>query len=225
MLFSDKANTSRSAANPLPPRIASLLREVGWLALVALASYLALSLYTYSKADPGWSHSVDVVQIRNSGGWLGAMLADILLSVFGLSAWWWVVLCMVAVRWSFHRIEQVAPVHRHSLVVVGVGFALLLVASCSIEALRFYSLKAVLPQMPGGIIGSGLGGLLAKSIGFTGATLVLLALIAIGLSLFAGISWIAFLERIGGWLEVAYQFVRQRWTDWQDRRAGAAAVV
>jgi len=53
----------------------------------------------------------------------------------------------------------------------------------------------------------------------------LLALIAIGLSLFTGISWIAFLERFGGWLEAAYQFVRQSWTDWQDRRAGAAAVI
>ena len=225
MLLRDKATSSRSAENPLPPKIASLLREIGWLALVALASYLALSLYTYSKADPGWSHSVDVVQIGNSGGWLGAMLADILLSVFGLSAWWWVVLCAVAIRWSFRRIEEVVPVHRHSLVIVIVGFALLLIASCSLEALRFYSVKAQLPQMPGGIVGAGLGGLLAKSVGFTGATLVLLALVAIGLSLFAGISWIVFLERLGGWLEFAYQFIRQRWIDWQDRRIGEAAVV
>ena len=225
MFFSDKANSGRPTENPLPPKIASLLRESWWLALVALALYLALILFTYSKADPGWSHSSEVEQIRNSGGALGARLADVLLSGFGLSAWWWVVLCLVVVRWSFHRIERVTPADHRSYIVAGIGFAVLLTASSSLEALRFYSLKAVLPQAPGGIVGAGISGLLAISVGFTGATLILLALIAIGLSLFTGISWIVFLERLGSWLENTYQFFRQRWADWQDRRVGAAAVI
>jgi len=50
-------------------------------------------------------------------------------------------------------------------------------------------------------------------------------MIAIGLSLFTGISWIAFLERLGTWLEGAYGFIQQRLSDWQDRRAGAVAVI
>jgi S-DNA-T family DNA segregation ATPase FtsK/SpoIIIE len=225
MLFSDKANSGRSTENPLPPKIASLLRESWWLALVALALYLALILLTYSKVDPGWSHSADVEQITNSGGWLGARLADALLSGFGLSAWWWVVLCLVGVRWSFRRIEHVTPADRRSYVVAGIGFGVLLIASSSFEALRFYSLKAALPQEPGGIVGAGISGLLAISVGFTGATLILLALIAIGLSLFTGISWIVFLERFGSWLEESYRFCRQRWVDRQDRRVGAAAVI
>src|SRR5674476_823457 len=103
--------------------------------------------------------------------------------------------------------------------------ASLLVASASIEALRFYSLKATLPLAPGGMLGAGVGGLLSTAMGFTGATLVLLALIAIGLSLFTGMSWVAFLEQLGGWVEGIYQFLKQRWTNWQDRRAGAVAVI
>ena len=225
MLFRDKANSGRSSENPLPPKIASLLRESWWLALVALALYLALILATYSKVDPGWSHSAAVEQIANSGGWLGARLADVLLSGFGLSAWWWVALCLAVVRWSFRRIERVVPADHRSYVVAGIGFAVLLIASSSLEALRFHSLKAALPQAPGGIVGAGIGGLLAISVGFTGATLILLALIAIGLSLFTGISWVVFLERFGSRLEESYHFVRQRWTDWQDRRVGAAAVI
>jgi len=110
-------------------------------------------------------------------------------------------------------------------VVVGVGFTILLVASASMEALRFYSLKATLPLAPGGMLGAGLSGLLATAIGFTGATLVLLALIAIGLSLFTGMSWVAFLEGFGGRLEAIYQFGKERWTNWQDRRAGAVATI
>ena len=225
MWFSEKAGSGRSDENPLPPKIASLLRESWWLAVVALALYLALVLFTFNKADPGWSHSAVVEQIRNSGGRIGAWLSDILLFVFGLSAWWWVVLCAFVVRWSFRRIESVTSADRRSYVVVGVGFTILLVASASMEALRFYSLKATLPLAPGGMLGAGLSGLLATAIGFTGATLVLLALIAIGLSLFTGMSWVAFLEGFGGRLEAIYQFGKKRWTNWQDRRAGAVATI
>ena len=225
MWFSEKTGSGRSDENPLPPKIASLLRESWWLAVVALALYLALILFTFNKADPGWSHSAVVEQIRNSGGRIGAWLSDILLFVFGLSAWWWVVLCAFVVRWSFRRIESVTSADSRSYVVVGVGFTILLVASASMEALRFYSLKATLPLVPGGMLGAGLSGLLATAIGFTGATLVLLALIAIGLSLFTGMSWVAFLEGFGGRLEAIYQFGKERWTNWQDRRAGAVATI
>jgi len=225
MWFSEKTGSGRSDENPLPPKIASLLRESWWLAVVALALYLALILFTFNKADPGWSHSAVVEQIRNSGGRIGAWLSDILLFVFGLSAWWWVVLCAFVVRWSFRRIESVTSADSRSYVVVGVGFTILLVASASMEALRFYSLKATLPLVPGGMLGAGLSGLLATAIGFTGATLVLLALIAIGLSLFTGMSWVAFLEGFGGRLEGIYQFAKERWANWQDRRAGAVATI
>ncbi len=225
MWAGEKTGAGRLAENPLPPKIAALLRESGWLAVVVVALYLALILVTFDKADPGWSHSAHVDQIRNSGGRFGAWLSDILLFIFGLSAWWWVVLCAFVVRWSFRRIEEVTVGDRRSYAVAGAGFVILLVASASMEALRFYSLKTALPWAPGGMLGTGLSGLLATAIGFTGATLVLLALIAIGLSLFTGISWIAFLERVGSALETTYNFSKQRWANWQDRRAGAVAKI
>jgi DNA segregation ATPase FtsK/SpoIIIE, S-DNA-T family len=225
MRFSENAVSNRAAENPLPPKIASLLRESGWLAIVAMAVYLALILFTFDKTDPSWSHSVHAEHIRNSGGRFGAWLADILLYVFGLSAWWSVVLFAFIARWSYRRIEHVAPGDRRSYIVAGIGFVILVVGSSSIEALRLYSMKAALPLRPGGILGGGLSAWLLSAIGFTGATLVLLAMVAIGLSLFTGLSWVAFLERLGGWLEDTYHRLRQRWSDWQDRRVGAVAVI
>ncbi|HYK13226.1 MAG TPA: DNA translocase FtsK 4TM domain-containing protein [Burkholderiales bacterium] len=225
MRIGDKSGAVRSADNPLPPQIAALLRESWWLAIVVLALYLALILFTFDKADPGWSHSSTVEHIRNSGGRIGAWLSDILLFVFGLSAWWWVVLCAFVVRWSFRRIENVTAADRRSYAVAGIGFAILLIGSAGMEALRFYTIKATLPLAPGGMLGAGLSGLLSSAMGFTGATLVLLAMIAIGLSLFTGLSWIALLESFGGGLESAYHFARQKWANWQDRRAGAVAVI
>jgi len=225
MLLSEKTDSGRTAENPLPPKLASLLREAWWLALLALALYLALILFTYTRTDPGWSHSVVVDRVANSGGRFGAWLADLLLYVFGLSAWWWVVLCLVAVRWSFRRIEHVAAADRRSYAVAAIGFAVLLVASSSLEALRFYSLKAALPLAPGGILGAAVGSTLARAFGFTGATLVLIALLAIGSSLFTGVSWVAVIERLGTWLDDVYQYIRTVWTARRDRRAGAVAAI
>lgn len=225
MSSADKANANRSATAPLPPKIAGLLRETGWIAMLLLALYLALILFTFDKGDPGWSRSVAVDRIGNAGGPFGARVADILLSSFGLSAWWWVVLCALGVRWSFRRIEKVEEADRRSLLVAGIGFGVLLLASCSFEAIRFWSLKAALPQAPGGIVGLSLGGFFAQTVGFTGATLILLALIASGLSLFTGMSWVEAIERIGGAIEWSVQTARNRWQDRQDRKAGEVAMI
>ena len=110
----EKNGDSRAAPNPLPPRIAARLRESWWFALIALALYLLLVLYTYDKSDPGWSHSVDASIIHNAGGVAGAYIADLMLYLFGMSAYWWVVFCAAAVSWGFRRIETVPETDRRS---------------------------------------------------------------------------------------------------------------
>src|SRR5258705_1305807 len=80
-----------AAPPPLSPRFARLVRESWWLVIVAAFLWLALILVTYSRDDPGWSYSGSGAPITNKGGVAGAWLADLLLYLFGLSAWWWVV--------------------------------------------------------------------------------------------------------------------------------------
>ncbi len=224
MLLSEKTS-GRTAKNPLPPKLAALVREFWWFALLGLALYLVLILYTYHKADPGWSHSASASVVHNAGGRVGAWVADVMLYVFGLSAYWWVVLCGALVWWGFRRIEGVAEGDRRSYAVAGTGFIVVLVASAGIEAVRLYSLKAALPQAPGGMLGAVVGGSLAQALGFTGATLILLMVLAAGLSLFSGVSWLTVIERVGGWSESAYLFLMQKWQEREDRRAGAQAVI
>jgi S-DNA-T family DNA segregation ATPase FtsK/SpoIIIE len=225
MLLSEKTS-ARAAKNPLPPQLAALVREFWWFALLAFALYLALIFYTYNKSDPGWSHSASVMAYQNAGGRVGAWVADVMLYVFGLSAYWWVVFCAVLVWWGFRRIENLPEQgDRRSYAVVAVGFLVVLVASSGIEAIRLYSLKAALPQAPGGILGAVVGGSLAQALGYTGATLILLVLLAAGLSLFSGVSWLTVLERLGTWTETAYLFLVQKWQEREDRRAGVQAVI
>ncbi|MFZ5464072.1 MAG: DNA translocase FtsK, partial [Pseudomonadota bacterium] len=56
--------------------------------------------------------------------------------------------------------------------------------------------------------------------GYTGGTLILLALIAAGLSLFTGLSWLKLIERVGGWVEGAWFGAINLYQGWQDRRIG-----
>ena len=226
MLLSEKAPGGRAARNPLPPKIAALLRESGWFALLAIALYLVLILYSYDKADPAWSHGTSATTtIHNSGGRAGAWIADVLLYLFGLSAYWWTVLCGVLVAWGFRRIEDDAEGDHRSHVVAGTGYLVMLAASTGIEALRFYSLKAALPHAPGGILGEVVGRTMANAMGYTGATLILLLAFAAGFSLFSGISWLTVIERLGAWSEAVYAFVSQKIQEREDRRAGEEAAV
>jgi S-DNA-T family DNA segregation ATPase FtsK/SpoIIIE len=224
MLLSEKSPT-RAARNPLPPKLAALVREFWWFALVGLALYLLLVLYTYNKSDPGWSRSVSTTAVENAGGRVGAWLADVMLYAFGLSAYWWVVACAVLVAWGFRRIEDVPAGDRRSYLVAGIGFVVVLVASAGIEAIRLHTLKAALPLAPGGILGAVVGGSLSQALGFTGATLLLLLLFAAGLSLFTGLSWLTVLERLGAAAETTYLLALQKWQERQDRRAGEQALV
>ena len=222
----DKTLVAKAARNPLPPKIAALVRESWGLAFLAVALYLLLVLFTFHKGDPGWSHSVVPDHIENAGGVVGAYLADLMLFVFGISSYWWVVLCGALVLWGFRRIETVLESDdRRSYAVALIGFVILLVSSCGVESLRLYSLKAALPGAPGGALGAVVGNGLASLAGFTGATLLLLALFAAGLSLFTGTSWLAVIESVGDWSERFYAFVITKLQEREDRKAGEVAVV
>jgi S-DNA-T family DNA segregation ATPase FtsK/SpoIIIE len=217
---------SERALNPagagLPEKIASLLREARWLVAAVAAAYLALILWGFDKADPGWSHSALVERIANPGGRAGAWIADLLLYLFGLSAWWWVLMLAFLVAAGYHRLHAMFGDDRRPLLIALLGFGLMLAASCGIEAMRFWSLKIALPYAPGGALGFEIGRLTTLYLGFTGGTLILLALWMAGVSLFFGLSWLDVAERTGVALERAWAFGLGLWQTWQDRRYGRA---
>ncbi len=209
---------------PLPARLVALLRESRLLLLLALAAYILLVLYGYDRSDPGWSHSTDSTTIHNPGGAFGAGLADILLYVFGFSAWWWAVFLIQRVWAGYRGMAEDSLFDRRVLWVALCGFLVLLLASSSLEALRLYSLKVALPNKPGGMLGEALGNELVHVLGFTGSTIFLLALIAAGFSLFTGLSWLRFVDWVGSVLESGYFRIRLIWQTWQDRRIGTQAL-
>ncbi len=144
-----------------------------------------------------------------------------MLYLFGFSAWWWIVLLVMVIWWGFRRLHSpLRKVDRRPLYIALAGFLLLLVASSALEALRFHTLKVELPLLPGGLLGIEASRLLAHLLGYTGSTLLLLAAMAVGWSIFSGMSWLWAFERVGAALEVISRSFYGLLDVWRDRRIG-----
>ena len=222
------AGRNQAAGFGLPERALRLLQEARWIALAALGAFLLLILLTYDKADPGWSHAVVTRTTANAGGRVGAWFADLLLYLFGLSAYLLVALLGVSVLRGLHSLRASAPDPTAGQRLAWerwLGFGLLLLGCVGIESARLHSLQADLPLGPGGIVGAVITDPLFVALGAVGGTLALLVLMAAGFSLWSGWSWLTIFERIGFALE---------WTGWRlvqavmarrDRRIGEVAAT
>jgi DNA segregation ATPase FtsK/SpoIIIE, S-DNA-T family len=217
---------------PLPNRLVRLLSEARWFALTVATVYLILIFLTYSRVDPGWSQASVVPQLHNWGGRIGAWVADVMLFIFGFSAWWCCVFMLRSVWTGYRRLSQrfllqkePEPEHHQEVWIRSIGFALMLIGSVAIEYLRIYSLKAQLPRAPGGVLGELIGRAAQNAFGFTGATLFLLLLFGVGFSLFFHVSWLAVAERIGGAIEAGVNGIRNLYMAREDRKLGQVAAV
>ncbi|QOL49330.1 DNA translocase FtsK [Massilia litorea] len=219
-----------SPRSPMPRRLARLLLEARWIAMAVGFLYFVMILLSYNKADPGWSHANTVASISNLGGKAGAWLADLLLFIFGFSAWWWGALFMRAVWRGYRKLTDKLPTpaepeHQDEFIVRWIGFGLMFAGSVGLEYLRMWSWDVELPRAPGGVLGQLLGHAAQVAFGFTGATLLLLLLFGLGFSLFFHVSWLAVAERIGEAAESTMDWFRMRVEDREDRRQGEAAAV
>ncbi len=227
MIFNRKTSGNQRASAPVArsPRATRLMQESWWLLVVAAIAYLALILASYTRNDPGFSYSGPEASVQNRGGVVGAWLSDLLLYLFGLSAWWWVVAGAVLIATSYRHLRNPEAERDHPFVMAAVGFGLTLFTSSAIEAVRLWRMPAALPQAPGGLFGEWLGGLATHALGFNGGTLLLITLFAVGLSLFTGLSWLRLMERIGVACERLVDWARRKRDERTDRIIGAQAAA
>ncbi|MGE5337714.1 MAG: DNA translocase FtsK 4TM domain-containing protein, partial [Gemmatimonadota bacterium] len=213
-----------AAAVEAPSRGARLLAEARWILGAVAVVALAAILITYQRADPGFSHTASSAALHNIGGRVGAWIADVLLLVFGVSAWLWVIGGAAWAIRGFRRLHAAYADRGLPDWLQGLGFVVLLVGSTGLEALRLYTLSVALPGAPGGILGGLIAAGLQTALGFTGATVLLLVAIALGASLYFDFSWLALAERVGAWFESLAQRSRASREEKEDRAIGEAVA-
>jgi S-DNA-T family DNA segregation ATPase FtsK/SpoIIIE len=159
----------------------------------------------------------------------------VVLYVFGFSAWWWSVVCLRQVVKSYRRLADRLSMQVETktgeeeglpyLLARITGFALLICGSMGLEFLRMHTLSLPLPLAPGGVLGNVIGSAAYSAMGFTGATLVLLMAMALGISLYFQVSWLTIAEKTGAAIETVFVFIQNKYAAAEDRRVGQTAAV
>ncbi|GAA4903890.1 DNA translocase FtsK [Ferrimonas pelagia] len=167
----------------------------GGLILTTLAALFTLfSLATYHPADPGWSTVAWDGDVRNAMGLVGAWIADVLLFVFGITAF--VIPFVVAiVGWlAFHQAYQLTEIDYFSVGLRLIGFLLTVLsfatlASLNADDIHYFS--------AGGVLGDVIASAMLPVFNLIGTTLILLCFIAAGFTLMTGLSWLTIAEWVG----------------------------
>lgn len=203
-------------------RVTRRLRESALFVLGALALYLLICLASYHPGDPGWSSTGQAGDVQNVGGVLGAWLADFGLFLFGYLAYLFPLMLAFA-GWLVYRGRPEREQGWAELVSRLVGFALTMGAGTGLAQLHFSAAAGAVPLASGGVLGNLVAGSMVAIAGLTGATLFLLALFLVGITLFTGLSWLAVMDGVGRFTLDAIVWLRRRREWYEDWRAGRRA--
>ena len=177
------------------------VREIGLVALMALAIYLLLAIGSYSPLDPAFSFAGSDLTVSNLVGRSGAFTADVMLLAFGWAAY----LVPVGFAWAGvqllrHGVPDAMSWPR--LAIRLVGFLAVLVSICALAHLHFTTGED-LPAGGGGAIGASLVEAGMPMLNWVGLTLCVLLVLLIGSQATLGYSWLAIAEATGRGVHVA----------------------
>ncbi len=181
------------------------LREIGILSFFTGALFLLLALFTFNTGDAAWTHSSELTTITNCCGVLGAWIADVMLSLFGLSAY----LFPLIITWHGYLVfaEPRFNEEKLSLSLRSLGSLALIVSSAALSYLYIYRVGVQLPGTTGGYLGQEIGDKTLVLFGNSGATLFLIMLFLSGLTLTTNLSWLSLIDAIGRYCVLFYQFI------------------
>ncbi|WP_145931462.1 DNA translocase FtsK 4TM domain-containing protein [Yersinia bercovieri] len=177
------------------------------IVVTILAAYLMAALLSFNPSDPSWSQTAWHEPIHNLGGGIGAWMADTLFFTFGVLAYA-IPAIMVMLCWAaFRQRDASEHVDYFALSLRLIGTLALILTSCGLAALNIDDLYYF---ASGGVIGSLFSNAMLPWFNGVGATLTLLCIWAVGLTLFTGWSWLVIAEKIGGVVLGSLTFMTNR---------------
>lgn len=194
-----KKSASKAQGGAISIRLQQRLREGLLIITLAFATFMLLSLSSYHRTDPSWSHDINVTNVINSGGRVGAWLSDVFLYVFGYLSYI-VPLLLVYGAWLYYRHGVQQPEMRGGLPLFALrclGFVLITVTSTAVCSLLVAYSPIGVPFSSGGIIGSLVDQTMLHVFNYSGTMLLLFAGLLLGITFLSGLSWFNLLEKIG----------------------------
>jgi len=191
---------------------------------VLLAVYLMTCLLTYVSTDPGPFNSFASNEVHNMGRLLGAWLANFFLFLTGYLAYS-LPLVLIYVGWLVYRGAELPAGETGALDWLAHLTGLILFVLSATGLLHLHALPPVgaMPAGGGGVIGLQIATPLLQFSGALGSSLFLLAMVLIGLTLFAGISWFRVMDAIGRYTLAALNWLAATVANMRDWFAGRRA--
>ncbi len=222
-----QASRKQNASKPISDHVITNVREMLVFASLIIAVFLFLALITYHPDDPGWSHSVTVTDIHNNAGTVGAWIADIMLYVFGYFGYLIPIMFLTSGWRLFQLRRKKEPFNQLLFTIHGIGIVLGLMGGCGIAWMHFYAGEALPYEVrgaggggAGGILGDAIGSVLLNTTGDIGSTLLMLAMLMIGLTLYTGFSWVLVLDKTGRFTLNSVTVIRNRIASFKDKAEG-----
>ena len=193
-----QASKKKTSGEPLSDTLMRNIKEISAIILGAASLFLALALLTYHQDDSGWSQAVTGDRIHNKSGSVGAWIADVLLYLFGYLGYIF-PLVLVFDGWRiFQTRANAIPVDYFRLGMRILGFMLLLAGGCGLSWLHFAAGTHLPKEIgAGGIFGNAVGDIMQLLAGQLGGTLLLLAMLLVGITVYSSLSWLWLMDVIG----------------------------
>lgn len=188
------------------------MREIALLVGVAVTLFLILALVSYDQADSAWSNYASSDRVNNLTGVVGAWLADTLLFAMGFVAWM-LPLAIGTGLWRWFTGKGASSGFHWGLRLFGVVLAI--PALCGLIGLHFPSVASYLPvRNAGGVLGETIAVYLAGQLDVAGGSILLVTLMLIGGTLYAGLLWLEILSGIGDLIARGGSALREQLSDW-----------
>jgi S-DNA-T family DNA segregation ATPase FtsK/SpoIIIE len=181
---------------------ASRGNEILAILFIALGLLLALCLISaaFYPNDPSWN-SAGSAETHNWAGFIGANVAATGFQLIGLAAFLLPLLLFAAAWRRFHT----ATIHRPWMRIVGL--VILVVAASALLSISHLRPLFDSSVQPGGLLGAVVAQGLASGLSNVGATVLLIAIAAMGLLLATNFSFVRLYEIVAGAIGSRFAFV------------------
>ena len=179
-------------------RVNWVFKDTIVLSCIGLAFFLFIVLYSYDPIDPGFDSAGGVHDINNYGGKTGAWLSSMLLYVFGIFGFI-IPFGIFIAGWITLKLRTGSETDYLRFGISLIGLLLLISAGSGLANLYMSPHGGIieLPYSSGGVWGYELSRWLVKGIDLLGATLFLLVLFALSVSMLSSRTWLSIIEVTG----------------------------
>ena len=167
--------------------------------LIAFSLYVFISLVSYTEADSGFFNKNSLGVVENLGGPFGALISDILITIFGFTSY---LVLLVGVVWSVQSIFFDGLDQSRIKVIIRL-FSFLVFVACTCSLFEYF-----ISNDAGGYTGYYVFGFISSVFGYVGSLIFLILFLILVTSITFNFSWLNFLDTTGKYVLILIKKIK-----------------